>query len=46
MIELHEIQKGVPVIPEDRWESKATPEERDLIIDYLTIQRAAGVAYA
>ncbi|WGH24493.1 hypothetical protein EAb13_CDS0075 [Acinetobacter phage EAb13] len=45
-IELHEMQKGVPVIPEDRWEAKATAEERDLIIDYLTIGRASGVAYA
>ena len=35
-IELHEIQKGVACIPEDRWEERATDEERDLIIDYLT----------
>jgi len=45
-IELHEMQKGVPVIAEDRWEAKATAEERDLIIDYLTVGRASGVAYA
>lgn len=35
-IELHEIQKGVACIPEDRWEERATDEERDLIIQYLT----------
>lgn len=44
-IELHEIQKGVPVIPEDRWECKATESERDAIIHYLTIDRMAGTVY-
>lgn len=35
-IELFEIQKEVPVVSEDRWEERATDEERDLIIQYLT----------
>lgn len=45
-IELHEIQKGVPVVAEDRWEQKATDAERDAIIKYLTIDRVTGVTYA
>ena len=44
-IELHEIQKGVPVVAEDRWECKATESERDLIIKYLTTDRMAGITY-
>lgn len=44
-IELHEIQKGVPVISEDRWECKANEAERDSIIKYLTIDRMVGVTY-
>ena len=38
-IELFEIQKEVPVVSEDRWGERATPEERDKIINYLTIGR-------
>ena len=44
-IELMEIQKGVPVIAEDRWGQKATKEERDRIIKYLTTDRITGVTY-
>lgn len=43
-IELFEIQKEVPVISEDRWEERATPEERDKIINYLTIGRMLEAA--
>ena len=38
-IELMEIQKGVPCIAVDRVGEKATKEERDIIINYLTIDR-------
>lgn len=43
-IELMEMQKKVPVISEDRWEAKATSEERDAIINYLTIGRMTEAA--
>lgn len=39
-IELHEMQKGLACIPKDRWEQRATNDERNIIIDYLT-KRAA-----
>ena len=43
-IELFEIQKEVPVVSEDRWGERATPEERDKIINYLTIGRMLEAA--
>lgn len=43
-IELMEMQKGVPVIAEERWEEKADEEERDAIIKYLTIDRVMQTA--
>ena len=42
-IELHEIQKGVPCIPKERWEERASNEERDTIINYLVERKAAWV---
>lgn len=44
-IELHEMQKGLKVIEENRWGARATKEERDLIINYLTVDRMAGITY-
>ena len=41
-IELMEMQKGVPVIDPSRKDAKATPEEREAIINYLTIGRMSG----
>lgn len=41
-IELMEIQKGVPCVPKEAWETKATPILRDNIINYLTICRMAA----
>ena len=43
-IELMEIQKGVPVIPEECWGEKASPSQRDDIINYLTIGRMTAAA--
>ena len=40
-IELMEVQKGVPVVPETSWGNKASVEERDSIIKYLTEREAA-----
>ena len=38
-IELHELDKGVPCVDEARWGEKATPEEIEKIVNYLTIGR-------
>ena len=35
LVELMEIDKNLPCIPENRWGEAATDEETDLIIDYL-----------
>lgn len=35
LIELAELDKGLPCIPEDRWKKKATEEERKAVLDYL-----------
>lgn len=43
-IELMEVQKGVPVIPEECWGEKASPSQRDDIINYLTIGRMTAAA--
>ena len=41
-IELMEMQKGVPVVPETSWGNKASVEERDNIIKYLTERKLAA----
>lgn len=39
-IELHEMQKGLSCIPKERWEERASNDERNTIIEYLS-NRAA-----
>jgi len=35
LVELMEMDKGLPCIPKERWEKKATDEEIGLILDYI-----------
>jgi len=35
LVELMEIDKGLPCIPENRWGCKATDSEVGLVLDYL-----------
>ena len=35
LVELMEMDKGLPCIPKERWEKKATDEETGLVLDYL-----------
>lgn len=35
LVELMEMDKGLPCIPKERWEKKATDEETGLILDYM-----------
>lgn len=35
LVELMELDKGLPCIPKERWEKKATDEETGLILDYM-----------
>jgi DNA polymerase I-like protein with 3'-5' exonuclease and polymerase domains len=44
MIELMEIQKGVPCVAEDRWEQRATAEEREAILNYILVDEAEVVS--
>lgn len=34
-VELMEMQKGLPCVPEDRWGKRATREEREAILNYI-----------
>ncbi len=35
LVELMEMDRGLPCVPEDRWGQKATEEETGLILDYM-----------